>query len=97
MDEERFRDYLSGCGLGENGVSFRMSKARKAEEILGRSLDSITADDEAMYQALVRLQVKEDPKHNPMQNALRYYYRFRNGRAFPTKKDYEREHGLSTF
>ena len=97
MREEQFKDYLCGCGLGRNGVAFRMSKARNAEDILGSGLDAIVADDERMYQALVRLQEQEDPKHNPMQNALRYYYKFCNGREFPTKKAYERQHGLSTF
>ena len=96
MREEQFKTYLCGC-VGQNGVNFRMSKARAAEEILGNNLDSVVADDALMYQALVSLQGHEDPKHNPMQNAVRYYYRFRNGRDFPTKKAYERQRGLSTF
>lgn len=96
MREEQFKTYLCGC-VGQNGVAFRMSKARNAEAILGKDLDSVVTDDALMYQALVTLQAHEDPKHNPMQNAVRYYYRFRNGRDFPSKKAYERQQGLSTF
>ena len=98
MREEQFRDYLINLNLGEKGVATRMTKGRKAEDILGKSLDAVVADDQAMYDALVQLQAHENPKSNPMQNVVRHYYRFCNGgRTFPSKKDYEREHGLSTF
>lgn len=38
--------------------------------------------------ALETLQKHENPTHNPMQNAVRKYYKFRNGKDFPRKKDF---------
>lgn len=92
MQEDGFRAFLERPEnkLTENGVAFRMSKARKAMEYLGTDLDEVVSDDDAMYDALVELQKYEDPKHNPMQNALRKYYIFRNGREFPQLRYYKR-------
>ena len=95
MREERFKAYLLGC-VGEKGVSSRMVKARKAERILNTSLDTVVVDDDTMYKALLQIR-EQDNLRSSMQNAVRYYYRFTNGREFPQLKDYERQHGLSTF
>lgn len=95
MQEEPFKAYLLGC-VGEKGVSSRMVKARKAERILNTSLDNVVADDSAMYKALLQIR-EQDNQRSSMQNAMRYYYRFFTGRAFPQLRDYERQHGLSTF
>mgnify|MGYP001024231065 FL=1 len=53
-------------------------------------MDSIVADDDKMYDSLVELQKHEDPKHNPMQNAVRKYYIFKNGKEFPQLRYYKR-------
>ena len=95
MREEQFKAYLLGC-VGEKGVSSRMVKARKAERILNTSLDTVVVDDDTMYKALLQIR-EQDNLRSSMQNAVRYYYRFTNGRAFPQLRDYERQHGLSTF
>lgn len=95
MREEQFKAYLLGC-VGEKGVSSRMVKARKAERILNTSLDTVVVDDNTMYKALLQIR-EQDNLRSSMQNAVRYYYRFANGRAFPQLRDYERQHGLSTF
>lgn len=97
MREEQFRDYLLCLDLGEKGVATRLTKGRKAEDILGESLDAVVSDDRKMYEALVKLQAHENPKSNPMQNVVRHYYSFCNGKAFPSKKDYERQNGITTF
>lgn len=97
MREEPFKSYLMSLNLGEKGIATRMTKGRKAEDILGKSLDTVVADEQAMYDALVKLQAHENPKSNPMQNVVRHYYRFCNERDFPSKKEYERQHGLTAF
>lgn len=94
MREEQFKAYLLGC-VGEKGVSSRMVKARKAERILNASLDTVVVDDDTMYEALLKIG-EQDNLRSSMQNAVRYYYRFINGRAFPQLRDYERQHGMST-
>ena len=43
-----------------------------------------------MYDSLVQLKPHEDPAHTPMQNALRKYYKFVNGKEFPQLRYYKR-------
>lgn len=97
MREGQFKDYLLSLNLGEKGIVTRMTKGRKAENILGKSLDNVVADDRTMYDALVQLQAHENPRNNPMQNVVRHYYKFCNGRDFPSKKEYELQNGLTAF
>lgn len=72
----------------EKAIRSRISKARKAEQILNQPLDEIVTDDDLMYKSLVILSQHEDPAHAPMQNALRKYYKFINKREFPRMKNY---------
>ena len=90
MDEVGFRISLEADenGLTDNGIAFRISKGKKAEEILGMDLDNVVSDDDTMFTALNKLQECEDPRHNPMQNAVRKYYIFRNGKEFPRKNNF---------
>lgn len=90
MQEDLYKAFLLKNGLTENGINSRLAKARKAEEILGVGLDGIVVNDDKMYDALVALQAHEDPKHNPMQNALRKYYIFKTGKEFPQLRYYKR-------
>ena len=46
--------------------------------------------DDLMYDSLVKLKPLENPKKNPMQNALRKYYYYRNGKEFPRLNSYQR-------
>ena len=73
-------------------VASRMAKARKAEEILGVSLDITVSDDERMYESLLVLQQHDNPSSAPLQNALRKYYKFKNQREFPRLRDYRKSH-----
>lgn len=92
MLETTFKMFLEQSGkLTENAIKSRISKANAAERILGYSLDVVVADDDRMYDALVALQPHEDPKHNPMQNAVRKYYLFKNGKEFPQLRYYKRK------
>jgi hypothetical protein len=92
MLEMEFKNFLQNDPelTGEHGVPYRMSKARKAEEMLGANLDTVVADDDSMYDALMKLKPLENPAKNPMQNALRKYYIFKNGREFPRLNQYKR-------
>ena len=89
MDEEGFRKSLEDDeGISsKKAISSRLSKARKAEDILDMDLDSVVSSDFAMLEALEMLQASEAPAHNQMQNAVRKYYIFRNGKEFPKKRD----------
>ena len=90
MMEQAFEIYLTNdpAITSPKAVKSRMSKARKAEGILKTSLDVVVSDDDRMYEALEDLQQHENPKNNPMQNVVRKYYKFKNDREFPRKKDY---------
>ena len=92
MLESDFRMFLSNDPKigSDKAVASRMVKARKAEEVLGMSLDSVVALDDRMYDALVKLRQNEDPAHSPMQNALRKYYIFKNSKEFPQLRYYHR-------
>jgi hypothetical protein len=92
MLEKEFERFLENDPnlTGKNGIPFRLSKGRKAEEVLGVSLDTIVANDDSMYDALMKLKPLENPAHNPMQNALRKYYIFKNNREFPRLSQYKR-------
>lgn len=89
-----FRKYLKNQGLTSNGIASRVAKINKIELILDNTMDNIVSNDTLMYKALVSLQMHEDPKHNPMQNVLRKYYSFNNGKDFPKKNEFERFMGM---
>lgn len=90
MQEEFFLNSMASDPklTGEHGAQTRLSLARKAEDILNMDFDRIVADDNLMYDALMRLRPHEDPRKNPMQNALRKYYYYKNGKEFPKLSRY---------
>lgn len=90
MREYDFEIFLSRepSITSEKAVASRMVKARKAEEILSKSLDTVVSNDDLMYESLIELQPHEDPAHTPMQNAVRKYYKFTHDREFPRLKNY---------
>ena len=90
MREHNFEIFLSRepSITSEKAVASRMVKARKAEEILGKDLDTVVSNDDLMYESLIELQPHEDPAHTPMQNAVRKYYKFTHEREFPRLKNY---------
>ena len=72
----------------EKAVASRIIKAKKAEKILGKDLDTVVSNDDTMYESLIELQPHEDPAHTPMQNAVRKYYKFTHKIEFPRLKNY---------
>ena len=86
MREDEFRAFLERANQinsKNKAVRSRISRAIIAETILNNSLDYIVADDDRMYEALMR--IGEDPreKNGNIQNAVRWYYKFVNGKEFP--------------
>ena len=91
MQENAFRHYLQTVEkLSINGVESRISRARAGEIILGYSFDYAVSSDDLMFDSLMKIKPTEDPKHNPIQNALRKYYVFINKKAFPQLRYYKR-------
>lgn len=91
MKEHDFEIFLSAeptITSKDKAVATRMRKARKAESVLGYSLDVAVSDDDLMYESIIALQPQEDPAHTPMQNAVRKYYKFVNGKEFPKLRYY---------
>lgn len=81
MDIINYRKYLLEEHTTEASNS-RINRAKKAERILGCTLDSIVNDDDKMDDALNTLKKHGDP-HNNMQNALLCYYIFKNKKKYP--------------
>lgn len=91
MQDKNFREYLEQSGqFTQKSITSRVAKANAAERIIGYSLDVVVSDDDKMFDALVALQPHENPKHNPMQNAVRKYYIFKNGKEFPQLRYYKK-------
>lgn len=89
--QDGFEKYLKGQNYTEGAVKSRMSRANKAEELSGDDLDSVVGDDERMYEVL--LKIRDHDNNGNLQNAVRLYYEYRNGRKFPRLLDYERMTG----
>ena len=91
MRENAFEQFLLADGISSSAAAkCRVIRGRKAEAILNRSLDTIVSDDDTMFEALQTLQNYDDAAHSPMQNALRKYYKFANGREFPKMRYYRK-------
>ena len=92
MIESKLREALetSEKGITDKAISTRLSKARAAERILGRDLDDVVSTNEKMYAALVELRSdSRERETGRLQNAVRWYYRAKNGKGFPRISDYE--------
>ena len=76
-------------GITDKAVESRVARARKAERILRRDLDEVVSTDERMYSALVELRTNPSEHNGAMQNAVRWYYKAKNGKDFPRIADYE--------
>ena len=95
-NETLYRTFLESVTYFKNGkkthltdksINFRLSKIRVVQEALDDELDFIVANDDEMYKALIFLNEIEPTTHQPLQNALRKYYEFKNNKKFPKLKD----------
>jgi len=89
MREIEFKEYLLR-GHSEKSTKTRIRSGYKVEELLHKDLEKIVCDDNVMYDSLVKLEDFDNKERAPLQNALRKYYEFKNGREFPRKSDYRR-------
>ena len=92
MIESKLRQALetSEKGITDKAIDSRINRARAAERILQRDLDYVVSTDEKMYSALVELRSdSSERKTGRLQNAVRWYYRAKNGKDFPKISDYE--------
>ena len=96
MREEMFRTYMEEAEEIESkkkAINSRISRAYKAEEILGMSLDMVVEDDDKMNRALVCIKKNPSERNGNIQNAVRWYYRFVNKKEFPAINTYVRTKG----
>ena len=96
MLTDEFRSFLESQESIQSktkAVSSRVSKVKKAEEILGQSLDIVVADDDLMYESLLKLREYDREKYAPkipLQHSVRKYYQFKNGREFPRLQHFKK-------
>ena len=90
MREHDFSIFLSNepSISSSKAIATRIRHARNAERIIGIDLDIVVSDDDTAFEALEQLKNTDSKAHAPMQNAVRKYYKFRNGKEFPRMKKY---------
>lgn len=90
MREQDFINFLHAepSITSPTNIRGRVRHAKKAEAILGISLDVVVANDDLMYESLVELRRHENISRGHMQNAVRKYYKLCNGKDFPQLRDY---------
>lgn len=93
MREEEFERYLledENIVSKVKAVRSRIAKARMIERHFDTSLDFIVADDEKMYETLLRIKKEMKDTNGNLSNALRKYYCFFNGKKFQTLAEYKK-------
>lgn len=85
MEEQKFKEFLENKYTPKS-VASRMSRARKAEEILGYSLDDAVSSETKMFEALNTIKPFDNREEN-YQNVIRCYYELKNGKSFPKLKE----------
>lgn len=88
MLKKEFTEFLSKENLTKTAVESRVIKAKAAEDILKYSFDEAVKSDEQMFKSLIILKEHDSPIHGQLQNALRKYYKFKNGIEFPPLRKY---------
>lgn len=86
MEEYGFKEFLENKNYTTKSISSRMSRARKAETILGYDLNIAVSSETKMMEALKEIK-KHDNREENYQNAIRNYYEFKNEKIFPKLSD----------
>ena len=91
MKENEFYNFLIESGIRESAAATRLRRGREAESFLNHDFEEIIKDDDLMYDSLreLRNDALDNPSHSPLQNSLRRYYVFRNGKEFPRLNNYK--------
>lgn len=93
MRESDFENYLlddDSIKSKVKAVRSRINKARMVERHFGHSLDTIVADDDVMYETLIRIKAEMKDTNGNISNSLRKYYMFANNNNFPTLSEYKK-------
>jgi len=96
MKESEFEIYLLADAKivsKTKAVRSRISKGKLIERHFDESLDSIVSDDDKTYKALLRIKAEMKDQNGTVSNALRKYYVFINGKAFPALSEYQSKKG----
>lgn len=91
MRELDFENYLlddNSIKSKVKAVRSRINKARMIERYFDQSLDSVVADDNVMYETLVKIKSEMRDTNGNISNALRKYYVFANKKRFPALNEY---------
>ena len=94
MNEIKFESYLMAdekIVSKIKAVRSRINKARMIERHFDESLDNIVCEDNKTYKALLRIKAEMKDTNGTVSNALRKYYVFINGKAFPVLSEYENQ------
>ena len=88
--EAEFRRFLKdvrwhGRPLTEAGITNRIARVKKAEELLNKGIDTIVSSTANMREALATLR-QNDVRGNRA-NAVRKYYEMKNGAVFPRMRE----------
>ena len=88
--EAKFRRFLKdvrwhGRPLTEAGITNRIARVKKAEELVGMDIDTIVSSTANMREALTTLH-QNDVRGNRA-NAVRKYYEMENGVVFPRMRE----------
>ena len=88
--EAGFRRFLKdvrwhGRPLTEAGITNRIARVKKAEELLNKGIDTIVSSTANMREALATLR-QNDVRGNRA-NAVRKYYEMKNGAVFPRMRE----------
>lgn len=88
--EAVFRRFLKdvrwhGRPLTEAGITNRVARVKKAEELLNKGIDTIVYSTANMREALTALR-QNDVRGNRA-NAVRKYYEMKNGAVFPRMRE----------
>ena len=86
--QDGFEKFLEEKAYTRGAIRSRLSRANTAEELIGVNLDTAVADDEKMYEALLR--VRDHDNNGNLQHVVRQYYEYKNGRKFPQLREYEK-------
>lgn len=93
MRESDFENYLlddNNIKSKVKAVRSRISKARMIERHFGQALDTIVANDDTMYDTLVKIKAEMKDTNGNVSNSLRKYYMFANNKSFPTLSEYKK-------
>ena len=84
FENELSNEFLS---LRKTAIKSRVFWAEWTERSFSVDLDAVVRNDRSTYILLIQIKRNSSEKHGKIQNSVRRYYRFVNGRECPRLKD----------